>query len=78
MTVILSPETEALIQRQIETGRYSDANEVLLAAMEELDRCEHKLKDALAHRELLDPSLVSRLENAKSHSERLSIAQHLL
>jgi antitoxin ParD1/3/4 len=44
MSVTLTPEIEAKIRQRVDSGRYDDANEVVLEALrllEERDRLEH-------------------------------------
>ena len=50
MNVTLSPQLEALVQSKVDSGRYSDANEVIREALELLDEQEHteRLRAALA------------------------------
>jgi putative addiction module CopG family antidote len=48
MTLTLSPETEMLIQRQIDSGRYRDADEVIRHAILELEESEGDLDDLRA------------------------------
>jgi antitoxin ParD1/3/4 len=40
MQIVLSPEVEALVQRQLTTGKYKSAIEVILAAIQLLEQQE--------------------------------------
>jgi Arc/MetJ-type ribon-helix-helix transcriptional regulator len=75
MTLALSPDTEALIQAQINSGRFANTNEVLVAALDGLDRAEEMLAVLLADSGALNPALREGLNGAKTHAERLSIAR---
>jgi antitoxin ParD1/3/4 len=50
MNIILTPQLEELIQRKLESGRYSDANEVMLEALDLLDKRDRllRLREAVA------------------------------
>jgi len=50
MTVTLTHELEAIVQSKVDSGRYSDPNEVIREALELLDEQEHaeRLRAALA------------------------------
>lgn len=56
MTVTLSPKHEAFIQSEIDSGRYKDANEVLMAAMDGLDKADRMLEMLLAEESSLNPN----------------------
>jgi antitoxin ParD1/3/4 len=50
MQIQLTPQLEDLIQRKLDSGRYSDANEVVLEALRLLDERDQmaRLREALA------------------------------
>ena len=84
MTVVLSPELEALVRRQVESGPYKDADDVVRAALhllEERDRRD-RLRAAIAvgldeaaRGEVVDwtPDFMDRLKKEAAEEDRLGL-----
>ena len=62
MQLTISPDVEALVLKQLSTGAYANAEDVVRHALEELDAEEDTW--TLAGRQALDRELKRRLEDA--------------
>jgi antitoxin ParD1/3/4 len=84
MNVPLTPQVEDLIRQKIESGRYSDANEVVQEALRLLDARDRlvRLRAAIAHAdeqvargevETWTPDFIDRLLQEAAEEERAGI-----
>jgi putative addiction module CopG family antidote len=83
MTLTLSAETEQMIQKQLDSGRYRDADDVIRHAILELEESEHDdsaLRAELmkgveqlqrGESELWTPDLMERLKHSSVENARL-------
>lgn len=85
MTVMLSPESEALVRDKIESGRYADAGEVVQDALRLLDERDKRLQELRAELQIgLDqeergglvgwtPNFMARLTQEADERSRLGL-----
>jgi putative addiction module CopG family antidote len=65
MAISLTPEMEQRVERQIDGGRFKDANEVLGESLRLLEEREHKLKISDPEHQEMKRRFLERMENAR-------------